>query len=160
MALIGGGSAAAQAGPDAAALRGRIERRFDVLPLRDGFVLRPKSTATGVRAIEVTDDAIALDGEAATGAELRRRLGGDADLILQLSLTCRSGAPLAASGTVTRSRPSRQRPNLLRRPFLHLLLNRRANAIDRPHARHAASGAMIQTTASMSAAASASKRTK
>ena len=43
VALIGGGSAAAQAGPDVAALRGRIERRFDVLPLRDGFVLRPKS---------------------------------------------------------------------------------------------------------------------
>jgi hypothetical protein len=85
MALLGGAPAAEQSGPDPAALRARIERRFDVLPLRDGFALRPKSTASGVRAIEVTDDAIALDGAPATGAELRRRLGSDADLILQLS---------------------------------------------------------------------------
>jgi hypothetical protein len=85
LALLGGTPAAEQSGPDPAALRARIERRFDVLPLRDGFVLRPKSEASGVRAIEVTGDAIALDGEPATGAELRRRLGSDADLILQLS---------------------------------------------------------------------------
>jgi hypothetical protein len=85
LALLGGAPAAEQSGPDAAALRARLERRFDVLPLRDGFVLRPKSTASGVRAIEVTEDAIALDGEPATGAELRRRLGADADLILQIS---------------------------------------------------------------------------
>jgi len=83
LALLGG--APEQSGPDPAALRARIERRFDVLPLRDGFVLRPKSTGSSVRAIEVTDDAIALDGQPATGAELRRRLGADADLILQLS---------------------------------------------------------------------------
>jgi hypothetical protein len=85
LALLGGAPAAEQSGPDQAALRARIERRFDVLPLRDGFALRPKSAASDVRTIEVTGDAIALDGEPATGAELRRRLGGDADLILQLS---------------------------------------------------------------------------
>jgi hypothetical protein len=84
LALLGG-PAAEQSGPDPAALRARIERRFDVLPLRDGFVLRPKTPGSSVRAIEVTDDAIALDGQPATGAELRRRLGADADLILQLS---------------------------------------------------------------------------
>lgn len=80
------GALAAQAGgSDPAALRARIERRFDVLPLRDGFALRPKSSATGVRTVEVTGDAIAIDGQPATGAELRRRLGTDADLVLQLS---------------------------------------------------------------------------
>ena len=45
LALLGGTPAAEQSGSDPAALRARIERRFDVLPLRDGFVLRPKSEA-------------------------------------------------------------------------------------------------------------------
>src|SRR5690242_18360961 len=84
---IGGGVAtqvAAQATPpNGAELRTRIEQRFDVLPLRDGVALRPKSG--GVRSVEITGDTIALDGEPATGAELRRRLGDDAALVLQLS---------------------------------------------------------------------------
>jgi hypothetical protein len=112
LALLGGGSAAAeQSGPDPAALRARIERRFDVLPLRDGFVLRPKSTASGVRAIEVGDDAIALDGAAATGAELRRRLGADADLILQLSyLSDQERRSLLQSMSPATGRPAAPEP--------------------------------------------------
>ena len=39
LALVGGAPAAEQSGPDPAALRARIERRFDVLPLRGGCVL-------------------------------------------------------------------------------------------------------------------------
>lgn len=69
---------------DVAALRARIEQRYDVLPLRDGLVLRPK-VATGVRSIEVSGGTVALDGQAVTGAELRGRLGADADLILPLT---------------------------------------------------------------------------
>lgn len=71
--------------PDAAALRSQLERRFDILPLRDGVVLRPRNTGSSVRAIEVSNGAIAIDGQPVTGAELRSRLSGDADLVLQLS---------------------------------------------------------------------------
>ena len=38
-----------------------------------------------VRSIEITSGTIAIDGQPATGAELRTRLGADADAILQLS---------------------------------------------------------------------------
>lgn len=67
------------------ALRRQVERRFDVLPLRNGVALRPKGDDRRVRSIEVTDGAIAIDGAAATGAELRAKLGDDADLVLRLS---------------------------------------------------------------------------
>ncbi len=67
------------------ALRDDVERRFDVLPLRDGIALHPKTTGTSVRSIEVTGDTIAVDGQPATGAELRSRLGDDAGIVLRLS---------------------------------------------------------------------------
>jgi hypothetical protein len=69
-------------------LRQQIEQRFDVLPLHNGVALRPKSTpggTRGVRSIELTDGTIAIDGAPATGAELRDKLGADADLVLRLS---------------------------------------------------------------------------
>lgn len=85
--------------PDPAALRSQLERRFDVLPLREGVVLRPRTTST-VRSIEITRGAIAIDGQPVTGAELRTRLGGDADLVLQLSyLDDDRRRALFASGT-------------------------------------------------------------
>ena len=67
------------------ALRREIERRFDVLPLREGLALRPKSDARGIRSIELTGGTIAIDGQPVTGAELRDRLGSDADSVIRLS---------------------------------------------------------------------------
>lgn len=67
-------------------LRRQIERRFDVLPLRDGGIaLHPKNGDRRVRSIEITESSIDIDGAPATGAELRRKLGADADAVLQLS---------------------------------------------------------------------------
>jgi hypothetical protein len=66
-------------------LRQRIEERFEVLPLHDGLALRPKSPMRGVRSIELSDGTIAIDGTPATGGELRRKLGPDADLVIRLS---------------------------------------------------------------------------
>jgi hypothetical protein len=77
--------AAQGVGADSASLRSRIERRFEVLPLREGVALRPRDTVRGVRLVELTGGTIAIDGQPATGAELRNRMGADADLILQLS---------------------------------------------------------------------------
>src|SRR5206468_471536 len=74
--------------PRADELRQQIERRFEVLPLRSGLALRPKSPisgARGVRSIELTDGTIAIDGVPATGAELRNKLGRDADMVIRLS---------------------------------------------------------------------------
>jgi hypothetical protein len=82
--MCGAGASMAQDRTSTAELRRTIESRFDVLPLRDGLALRPK-TPGAVRSVEVTDGAIAVDGAPVTGAELRARLGADADAILQLS---------------------------------------------------------------------------
>jgi hypothetical protein len=81
-----GGQAAAQSdriAPDA--LRRQVERRFEVLPVRDGLALRPKAPASRVRTIEVSGGDIVVDGAPVTGSELRDKLGSDADLLLQLS---------------------------------------------------------------------------
>jgi len=67
------------------ALKAQLERRFEVLPLQDGVLLRPRAATAGVRSIEVHQGAIAIDGQVVTGAELRSRLGGEADLVVRVS---------------------------------------------------------------------------
>src|SRR5215467_6136896 len=75
---------------DMATLRANIERRFEVLQIRDGVVLKPRSSSSGVQSIEVTNDLIAIDGQPATGPELRQKLGTeDADLVRQFSYLSR-----------------------------------------------------------------------
>lgn len=66
------------------ALRQRLEQRYNVVPITNGIALTPKSRRGDVRLIEVSD-AIAVNGTVVTGAELRERIGSDADAILQLS---------------------------------------------------------------------------
>src|SRR5262249_21903501 len=75
---------------DLATLRTNIERRFEVLQIRDGVVLKPRSASSGVQSIEITNDLIAIDGQPATGPELRQKLGSDdADLVRQFSYLTR-----------------------------------------------------------------------
>ena len=88
-ATIGAGGAvlAAEAPAAAAAdraLRERVERQYEVLPLHNGVLLRSRDARPRL-SIEVADSRIAIDGVEATGPELRRQLGADADLVLQLS---------------------------------------------------------------------------
>jgi hypothetical protein len=85
LVLAAGGWPAAQPGrssPDD--LRRQVERRFDVFIVKDGVALRPRD-ARGVRTVEISGGEIAIDGVPATGAELRTKLGADADVVLQLS---------------------------------------------------------------------------
>ena len=82
--MCGASMSWAQGGRDDA-LKREVERRFDVLPLRDGLALHPKTPIAGVRSVEITGGTIAIDGQPATGAELRAKLGPDADRLLQLS---------------------------------------------------------------------------
>ena len=81
MSVAGQGAATATVDP---VLKQRVERRFDVLPIQGGVVLKPKRT-TAVRVIEIRDGAIDVDGAPASGALLREKLGADADLVLQVS---------------------------------------------------------------------------
>ncbi|MSO56612.1 MAG: hypothetical protein EXQ55_06790 [Acidobacteria bacterium] len=78
------GMLAVSAQVDVNSLRDRLERRFAVLPIANGVVLTPRFK-TDVRSIEVSDSTIAVDGAVVTGAELRKRMGADADVVLQLS---------------------------------------------------------------------------
>jgi len=85
MVIGGAPSSEAQTAAELQTLRSQIEDTFDVLPVRDGVLLSPKDDSRGVRSIQLTGGAIAIDGEPVTGAELRRRLDADADLVLRLS---------------------------------------------------------------------------
>jgi hypothetical protein len=67
------------------ALRRQIEQRFVVIPLRNGGIALHPNGNRRVRSIEVTEGSIDIDGAPATGAELRDKLGTDADLVLKLS---------------------------------------------------------------------------
>jgi len=73
-----------QTGADLKALQSRLQSRFQALPIANGVVLMPKFR-TPVKSIEITDNAIAVDGASVTGNELRDKLGDDALLIFQLS---------------------------------------------------------------------------
>ena len=103
-----------QTGADLRALETRVQNRFQVLPIANGVVLMPKFRTT-VRSVEVTDRAIAVDGTVVTGAELRDKLGADADLIFQLSyldpasrrsLLGLSGTPSPAPTSATETVPA------------------------------------------------------
>ncbi len=75
---------AALAQTDTAEVRARLERRFTILPIEDGVVLTPRFR-TNIRSIQVSGNTIAIDGEPVTGAELLKRIGDDADEVLQVS---------------------------------------------------------------------------
>jgi len=84
-ASLSGAAQTAERDPERETLGRQIEQRFDVLPVQGGVVLKPKGTNRDVRSIELTNGAIAIDGVTVTGAELKQRVGADADLIIRLS---------------------------------------------------------------------------
>lgn len=65
-------------------LRRQIERRYQVLPIHGGLVLTPREARGGVRAIEVSGDSVAINGERVNTQIVRDWLGADANLILPL----------------------------------------------------------------------------
>ena len=109
LSVIGGDAVLAQSDQERA-LRQDVERRFEVLPLQNGVLLRPKTADVRVRSVEIADGAIAVDGAPASGAELREKLGTAADLVLKLSYLDRAAsqrlwgrAPVAAPGAPSSS---------------------------------------------------------
>jgi len=65
-------------------LRSRLESRFEILPIANGVLLTPKFR-TPIKSVELSNSTFAIDGAPATGADVREKLGKDADLVLQLS---------------------------------------------------------------------------
>src|SRR5436190_14957952 len=61
-------------------LGSRARERFEVLPLREGVLLKPLHKSD-YSVIEITGDGVAIDGEELSGRALRRRLGDDADVV-------------------------------------------------------------------------------
>jgi len=66
-------------------LREHVDRRFEVVELRRGLILVPKSESSRARTVEVTEGQVLVDGSPVTGRELRDRLGEDSGLVLRLS---------------------------------------------------------------------------
>ncbi len=104
---IGVGPVAAQTSAPPA-LREQVERRFDVLTLQDGLALKPKSPVRDVRWVEVSGGTIRVNGASVSGVELRDRLGGDADVVLQVSYL--DPAALTAMFRDAASGPAVERP--------------------------------------------------
>lgn len=66
-------------------LRQTLEKSYEVLPLHNGVVLRPRKERVGVRTIEVSGSTIAVNGERVTEGVLRAWLGAEeAEPILRL----------------------------------------------------------------------------
>ncbi len=65
--------------------RDAVLARYRALSIQNGVVLVPRARIDGVESIELRGGTIAVNGQAVTGAELRDRLGRDADPILALS---------------------------------------------------------------------------
>ncbi len=110
--------AVAWAAPSAAeqqALKAKVEDHFKVAASRTGVVLVPRRDVPGLTTIEVADGSVSLDGLVVTGDELRQRLGGDADTVLQLSYldaaTLRSLFAAAAAAPGVQREPERRVPD-------------------------------------------------
>ena len=86
--LVTGPAAAGQPAPVSAAhlrLKATIESRYRAFAVRDGILLVPRRPVAGVESIEMFDGTIGIDGRVVSGAELRQRLGANADAVIELS---------------------------------------------------------------------------
>lgn len=80
--LVGAVPAAAAATP--ADLARQAQQRFEILPLREGVLLKPHRSSH-YAVVEITDSGVAVDGEELSGKALRRRLGEDTDLVAAIA---------------------------------------------------------------------------
>ena len=86
--LLTGSAAAGQPAPVPAAqlrLKAAIESRYKAFAIRDGILLVPRRPVARVESIEILEGTIGIDGSVVSGAELRQRLGADADAVIELS---------------------------------------------------------------------------
>lgn len=75
-------TAAGAAGGELAA---RVAAAYEVLPVRGGVLLRPRREYRGVRAIEIAEGSVAINGEAVPDEAVRGWLGPRADDVLAVA---------------------------------------------------------------------------
>lgn len=68
-----------------ATLRAQVENRYQVQEVPGGILLLPKYGNVQVQNITITDDGIAVNGQAVTGPELRAMVAEDAEAIVRLT---------------------------------------------------------------------------
>jgi hypothetical protein len=80
---VSAGSGWAQSsGDETLGLRSELEAVYEVLPLSDGWVLRPLDPEAGFRAVEVSGSELAIDGTGVSRDEIRARLGRLAEPVI------------------------------------------------------------------------------
>lgn len=85
LAAQSSGSNRSTPSPAANSLRQELENRYEVLPLSDGVLLRPRAERSGVRSIEVSGGSIAINGARVVESVLRAWVGDeDAGPLLRL----------------------------------------------------------------------------
>lgn len=77
--------AAPQVEAPAGDLAATVEAGYEVLPTREGLLLRPLAADAGARAIEIAGGEVAVDGVVIAGEELAERLGDDAAAVERLA---------------------------------------------------------------------------
>jgi hypothetical protein len=90
--------------PTAAELRSQLMERYEIVALQQGVALVPRLADARVRIIQIVDGAVTVDGETLTAAQLRDRLGADANLVIQLTYLDRAalqGLPGPGSSPAT-----------------------------------------------------------
>jgi hypothetical protein len=68
-----------------AQLKSRIDERWRVVPTREGLLLVPRQPSSILKGVELAGALLYIDGKPASGADLYRRLGADAETVLELS---------------------------------------------------------------------------
>jgi len=104
-----GATARVEPGPEFWQLKERAERRFQVVEIRRGLILVPRTESSRARTIELNDGQVLVDGSPVTGRELRDRMGDDADIIVQLSFLD-AAARRALFGSQPGAAPAPQTP--------------------------------------------------
>jgi hypothetical protein len=84
----------------AAELRTALSKNYDIVALQQGVALVPKTANARVRMIQVINGAVTVDGDTLTAAQLRDRIGADADTVVQLTyLSATEQRQLASPGS-------------------------------------------------------------
>lgn len=66
-------------------LRDRVEAAYEVLPVRDGVLLRPREDYRGVQTVEIAGESVAINGEVLPDEAVRGWLGPRADDVRALA---------------------------------------------------------------------------
>jgi len=93
----------------ASELRGQLAMRFEIVAMQRGIGLIPRQADSKIQIIQVADGTVALDGQMLTAAQLRERLGADANAVIQLTYLDRDALRALAGAPAEPALPQIQR---------------------------------------------------